>query len=194
MVLPGFVTTFIFYWLADSPKPSQFERIIQALMGTAVIQFLVDLAESLLIWLGQWLVVGNWTESVASIWALSLAIGLGLLLAWLANNDYLYSLFRKFGLTTKPSHGSEWRYAHSSHKERWVVLHLKDERRIAGFPSAWPTSPSDGHYLLTSPQWIGEDGYVPVSGDAILISSSEVQWTEFLIEEVEESDDQGKSG
>lgn len=30
VIIPGFVVTFIFYWLSDAPKPGQFERVIQS--------------------------------------------------------------------------------------------------------------------------------------------------------------------
>ena len=41
-LLSGFVATIIFYWLSDTAKPNQFERVIQALICTGVIKLLVD--------------------------------------------------------------------------------------------------------------------------------------------------------
>ncbi len=40
-LLPGFITAWIFYGLTSHPKPSQFERTIQALIFTFIIQIFV---------------------------------------------------------------------------------------------------------------------------------------------------------
>lgn len=56
MLIPGFITTMIFYWLADVKKPGQFERTIQALIGTGVITLVVSGVELLLKYIGaHWL-------------------------------------------------------------------------------------------------------------------------------------------
>ena len=40
-LLPGFITAWIFYGLTSHPKPSQFERTIQALIFTFIVQIFV---------------------------------------------------------------------------------------------------------------------------------------------------------
>ncbi len=40
-LIPGFLTAMIFYWLADVKKPGQFERTVQALIGTGLITMMI---------------------------------------------------------------------------------------------------------------------------------------------------------
>ncbi|WP_442778441.1 hypothetical protein [Aeromonas sp. ASNIH3] len=40
----------------------------------------------------------------------------------------------------------------------FVILDLKDGRRIFGWPSVWPSDPSKGHIVLQNPEWISENG------------------------------------
>lgn len=187
-VMPGFVITFIFYWLSDAPKPSQFERIIQALMATVVIQVAVEALRWFAFWAGQFHSIGQWTDTVATAWSVAIAIGSGLVLAKWANNDAIYAICRHLRLTSRSSDG-EWRFAHRTHKDRGITLQLKDGRRLAGYPRAWPTDPTTGHYLIIQPTWIVDDTYEPAERiTSILISVSDVSWTEFLDRREEEDE------
>lgn len=42
-LLPGFLAAWVFYGLTSHPKPSQFERVVQAVIFTFVIQTLIPL-------------------------------------------------------------------------------------------------------------------------------------------------------
>ncbi|SUP44184.1 Uncharacterised protein [Vibrio furnissii] len=44
-LLPGFVAAWMFYSLTSYPKPSQFERVVQALIFTIFIQAIVVVIE-----------------------------------------------------------------------------------------------------------------------------------------------------
>ncbi|OWO67359.1 hypothetical protein B2J67_20175, partial [Vibrio cholerae] len=44
-LLPGFVSAWVFYSLTSYPKPSQFERVVQALIFTIFIQAIVVVVE-----------------------------------------------------------------------------------------------------------------------------------------------------
>lgn len=187
-VMPGFVVTFIFYWLSDAPKPGQFERVIQALMSTVVIQVVVDVIRSLSLLVGQYHSLGPWTDNVASGCKITIAVGSGLLLARWANSDAIYSVFRDLKLTSRSADG-EWRFAHRTQKDRGVTLQLKDGRRLAGYPRAWPTDPATGHYLIIQPTWIVDGRYEPADRiTSMLISIADVAWTEFLDRPEEEDE------
>ncbi|MFN3770549.1 MAG: DUF6338 family protein [Ectopseudomonas guguanensis] len=182
MLIPGFITTMIFYWLADVKKPGQFERTIQALIGTGVITMMVSGAELLLKYIGKnFFVLGLWTPQTESAWGIGLAVALGLLLAYASNHDYLYDQARKFGLTSRASY-PEWIYAFRKHAGQSVILTLLDGRRIFGYPAVWPTDPKDGHFLVTQPSWVNEKNeWVEMLGiDSYLISNADVLMVEFL--------------
>nr|WP_314488924.1 DUF6338 family protein [uncultured Pseudomonas sp.] len=181
LVLPGFLATFIFYWLSDTPKPGQFERIVQALIGTAIIQFFVRYIELAALWIGKWYSFGEWNNEVLSLWSTGLAVLMGLALAYAGNNDFLYKLCRKLNLTHRSSDVSDWNFAHRTLKDRSIVLQLVDGRRLAGYPRSWPADPEKGHYLMQIPTWIVGNAYEPAIGiEFMLISATNVLWTEFL--------------
>lgn len=179
-LLPGFLMMIVFYWLADAKKPGQFEHVIQALICTGLIKFLVDGVSVAALWLGQWYEFGFWTENVAMGWAIALAIVFGLGLAYFSQHDVLYQFARRFGLTSRASVG-EWRYAFLRFPDRGIVLNLKDGRRLMGYPLAWPAEPEGGHFLMEYPIWVVGDALQPQDGVTfLLIANSDVQWVEFL--------------
>ncbi|MDT4862694.1 hypothetical protein FQZ97_973630 [compost metagenome] len=179
-LIPGFVTTVIFYWLSESPKPSQFERTIQALIGTGLISILVLGIELVAKWIGSnWQVLGPWNDYVATIWSVVCAILLGLSLAFAANNDTLYALARKLRFTSRASY-SEWCLVFRKYPKRCLVLHLLDGRRLCGYPRVWPTDPNTGHFLLEQAAWIVDDTYYECSGEFVLIGNSDIHFVEVL--------------
>lgn len=179
-LLPGFLAMVVFYWLADAKKPGQFEQVIQALICTGLIKILVDGIAVVAVWIGQWGALGSWTENVATSWAVAIAIGFGLALAYFSRHDVLYRFARKVGLTVKASVG-EWRYAFLRFPDRGVVLSLKDGRRLMGYPLAWPAEPESGHFVMEFPTWVIGEELVPQDGVTyLLIANSDVQWVEFL--------------
>lgn len=179
-LLPGFMMTVVFYWLADAKKPGQFEHVIQALICTGLIRTLVELISSLAVSIGKWKAFGVWSENVAMAWAIALAIGLGLGLAYCSQHDLLYKFARKVGLTSRASVG-EWRYSFLRFPDRGIVLNLKDGRRLMGYPLAWPAEPADGHFLMEYPTWLDGSDVIPQEGVTfLLIANADVQWVEFL--------------
>lgn len=182
MLIPGFVSTMIFYWLADVKKPGQFERTIQALIGTAVITLLVGAIERLLKYVGEHCcVLAQWSQQAESAWGVGLAVCLGLGLAYASNNDYLYSLARRMGLTSRASY-PEWIYAFRDRAGKHVVLTLLDGRRLFGYPAVWPTDPKEGHFLITHPSWINDAGeWVDMPGiESYMLNNADVMMVEFL--------------
>lgn len=180
MLIPGFVATIIFYWLSESPKPGQFERTIQALIGTGLISIMVIGVESLLLWVGSnHFIIGAWTENTSMAWSILCAIMLGFSLSFAANNDTLYSFARSYGFTSRASY-SEWCLAFRKYPQQCLVLNLLDGRRICGYPRVWPTDPKTGHFLLEQSAWIVDDKYQELAGELFLISNSDVYFIEIL--------------
>ncbi len=179
-LLPGFVMMIVFYWLADAKKPTQFEHVIQALICTGLIKFLVDGISVFAVWVGKWFVLGLWTENVAMAWSLVFAIVFGLGLAYLSQHDVLYKFARKVGLTSRASVG-EWRYAFLRFPDRGVVLNFLDGRRLMGYPLAWPAEPEGGHFVMEFPTWLDGDKVIPQDEVTyLMVANADVQWVEFL--------------
>lgn len=189
-LLPGLLAAWIFYGLCAHQKPEQFERVIQALIFTVIVQALVAV---------QTLIQKAFLDSafetnpeIDGIFPALYATIIGIAFAWGANRDFPHRLLRKFRLTEQTSYPSEWFGVFSSYKT-YIVLHLLDERRLYGWPKEWPQSPDRGHFFITQPSWLldgpreagnladvseqylGDDGV-----EGILVCAKDVRWVEIM--------------
>lgn len=179
-LLPGFLAAWVIYALTNHEKPNQFERTIQALIFTVLIQALVWVLKHFMLFLGELIELGQWSTASELVLSYSLALLLGILFAKLYKDDLLYYWLRRLNLTAKSSHPNEWVDVFSKFP-RFVVLHMNDERRIFGWPEVWPSSPSDGHFFIVYPSWQTSEGVSDISGvEGVLVSSKDVKWVEFL--------------
>ena len=107
-LLPGFITAWIFYSLTSFVKPSQFERVVQALIFTFVIQFFVQVFHSLFTWWNITYIQENWESSVRLVLSSMVSLFLGIGLSYFTNNDKFHKLLRKLKITRETSYPSEW--------------------------------------------------------------------------------------
>ena len=190
-LLPGFLAAWVFYGLTSHPKPSQFERVIQALIFTFIIQTTIPGIRWILEWAGNSFSIRPWDSAAESLASFLVAIGLGTFLAVMTNADKLHKLLRALKLTSRTAHPSEW-YAVLAEKVTYVILHLKDGRRLLGWPKEWPVQSGHGQFYIMDPSWIldsGEESLLPEL-DGILISATDVKWVEFMNLPEKESEQQ----
>ena len=178
-LLPGFVAVAIYYSLTSHPKPGAFERLIQALIFTAVIQAVVALLPDSLpspeIDIGA---DAPWDPA----WPVAVAVILAFVVVVVVNYDLAHSLFRWLRLTRETSYASEWYSAFADYAGRYIVLHLDGKRRLFGWPTEWPSDPAEGHFRITEGEWLTDGGRQPLEGvDGILIPVGEVEMVEFLV-------------
>lgn len=187
-LLPGFISAWIFYALTSYPKPSQFERIVQALIFTIFVQAMVFFSKATLFLFGRYYYIAVWDNSSSLIWSIACAILFGFLFSYYANNDKLHKIFRDKGITRQSSYASEWFSAFLN--VTYVVLHLNDERRLYGWPLEWPSEPHKGHFLMTDAAWLDGEKEIPLTGvDNILIDAKEVKWVEFMTKTWEDNNE-----
>jgi hypothetical protein len=155
-LLPGFVVAFLFYGLTAHLRPSQFERTIQALIFTGVVQIFVLVFRELMFLFGLICRLGDWTDNVPLVTSFAFAIFLGLLLSAAANNNWLYPLLQRWNITQRSSYPSEW-FSALSENQRYVTLHLTDGRRIFGWPYEWPNQCDSGHFVLMEASWLTDE-------------------------------------
>ena len=177
-LLPGFVAAAVFYSLTSHPKPDAFDRIVQALIFTVIRNAITTVflssgssPDEYAEWLKNW-------EPVVSI---LVAVALALMASYASNRDSIHRILRRINVTRETSHPSEWYSAFSRHGDCYVVLHLKGQRRLYGWPEEWPSHPEDGHFRIAEGEWLDDDKRIPAKGvAAILIPASEVEMVEFL--------------
>ncbi|MDB2686973.1 DUF6338 family protein [Mariniblastus sp.] len=192
-LLPGFVTAWIFYGLTSHPKSSSFERVVQALIFTALIQAVVIPTGVVFQWLGQWYSFGVWDESIKFLCSIVVAILIGHLFAWGANSNWYHRILNTLGITSRTSRPNSW-FSAFHNRQRYIVLHLKNGRRLQGWPNEWPDDPAKGHFLMEKPAWILDDNTVQKlwTDEAIVIDAADVEMVEILrtVEEIQGKEDE----
>lgn len=180
-LLPGFLVAWVYFGLTSHPKPSQFERIVQALIFSLVVRVFVFLEQSSLEYIGQWKNFRQWDSEADLVASLLTAVALGLLFAYAVNTDGFHKFIRTRGLSKRSSHPSEW-CGTLTNFPSYVVLHLKDERRLFGWPEVWPSDPDKGHFFIITPSWILDDGKdMELYGvEGLLVDVRDVKWIEFI--------------
>lgn len=181
-LLPGLVAAWIFYALTSYARPSEFERIIQALIFTTIVQGLTVVIFTIIeITKIDGALLKNWKESgLSDVISLTIAILFGLWAARFANNDQLHSVLRALGFTKETSYPSEWFGAFSQQK-RYVVLHITGERRLYGWPEEWPSDPNTGHFSVAEAEWLTDTDRIPLENVVnFLVPATEVTFVEFM--------------
>ena len=176
-LLPGFVAGAIYHALTSHPKPSAFERVIQALIFTAIVQAIATSLPSSVRVAEVPLGAGvTWDP----LWSTGLAVGVALLVVVVVNHDLLHGPLRRLRVTRETSHSSEWYSAFAAHRT-YVVLHLTRKRRLYGWPTGWPSDPARGHFWITQAAWLTKEGRRPLQGvTAILVPMTDVVMVEFV--------------
>lgn len=154
LLLPGFVAAVIYYSLTSNPKPSPFERVIQALVFTAIIQVVVAL-------LPDWFPSHEVDIGAEALWdpvgPAVIAVVVALAVVIMVNYDLAHGLLRRLGVTRETSYASEWYSAFNQHRGLPVVLHLVGERRLYGWAEEWPGHPGEGHFRIVEGEWFDSE-------------------------------------
>ena len=180
-LLPGFITAAILYNLTPAPRPIPFERVVQALIFTIIVQVLVVALRTALLSIGNHgVVMGVWSEDAQLVMSVCLAILLGVAAAYYANTDKLHSVLRKVGLTQQTSYSSEW-YGALCQNRGFIVLHLTGQRRLYGWAEEWPSTPDRGHFVISRAQWLDDAGAIElINVQKILIRAADVEMVELM--------------
>lgn len=181
-LLPGFLAAWVFYGLTAHRKLSPFERTVQALIFSGIIQAVVLIVQELLLFLGKIHYLGVWTEASSFIASFFIAFLLGLCFSIAANKNWFHRFLWEHGrLTQRTSFPSEW-YSTFSQEQRYVILHLDGDRRLYGWPLEWPDHSDSGNFVMMKAAWVIEDEKLLPLTEVfkILISVKDVKMVEFL--------------
>ena len=183
-LLPGLVASAIFHSLTAHPKPSEFDRVVQALIFTTIVQAIVKGVPLVGSLAG---VAPLWTGESEIVVAVLVAVAVAVVAVYASNHDTLHRFFRWTRLTRETSYPSEWYSTFARNPECYVVLHLKGKRRLYGWPEEWSSRPDQGHFRIAEAEWLVEEERTPITGvSVILVPGEEVEIVEFL--EIETSE------
>lgn len=197
-LMPGFLAAWIFYGLTAHPRLSAFERVVQALIFTVIIQGLIGTVRWCCLFVGQAYALGPWTADVALNWSLVIATAFGLLLAGLSNNNtiHIFLFTRKWNFrkrkagepvtgwvwTRQTAYPGQWYGGFHREMNRYIVLHFKDGRRLYGWPEEWPEQSDKGHFFMSDAEWLIDDGStIPLTNvSGSLIPATDIDFVEFV--------------
>lgn len=206
-MFPGFLAIAVSETLTLSRKYTPFERVVQALLYTflsgAIWSLAVFICNSYA--LGYDAAIGAlhrpWLPSKeAEFWGTGAsALALGVLAAWVINDGRVSAWIRhpKLGLTKAGPGAPVWYHAFQQ-LGTWVVIHLKDGRRLYGWPENYSPTPESGHIRLSQAEWLTDAGAAHEQRDgfeiAMLVNVADIEIVEFLCEvDKEEVEDADKS-
>ena len=67
-----------------------------------------------------------------------------------------------------------------SARQQFIVIHLKDDRRLYGWPLVWPSDPDKGHIFVTSASWVhGETALELAEAEWVLVDVKDIGHIEF---------------
>lgn len=192
-LLPGFISAEIIFLLTSYVKPPPFERIIQALIMTALVKGGVVLTDFILVKIGSVMPID--ADYILSI---IFALLLGLCFSWCANNDfpnrflrpveyksrwsrYTLGLISKLNLTNSGLHPNEW-FSFFREADGFAIFHLSGDRRLIGIIEQFPDEPNKGHFIVVNAGWIDDqDNIIPLNNvKKILLSAGDVLWVELI--------------
>ena len=100
--------------------------------------------------------------------------------------DLHMKLFRKMKITNRTSRDTVWDDVFTD-ETRYIIVHLKDERKIAGWPLYYPIHKDDDFLYICQAAWINEDNEeIETESHGFLISREMVELIEFMDDSNEE--------
>ena len=167
-LFPGLVSTGVMNALVIRKPKDVFDKVVEALIFTmfnltlfVLMRWILERIPDVHFDRDDFYTVGN----ISLITACSIA--LALVMAAEMNNEWLLQRLRNWGITRKTAKPSTWieTFAQS---QRFVVVHLKDGRRVYGWPTFYSDTPKERAIYLESATWL-EDNNMPINDPPISI-------------------------
>ena len=176
LLLPGFASLLVERAILFQPKETALFSTIKALVYSFLNYTIFSFTGIA--------VTSRW----AAITIFLIAVITGLLIGYCKSKDLHMQLARKFGLTRKTARPSVWldifQDKYSDGTGPYIVVFLKDERRIYGWPEYYANEYSNGPILfLTRASWLYNDGgqekEIEIPDPGILICGSQIIHIQF---------------
>lgn len=177
MLLPGFLTLAIKNGLFATKDKAGVDKIVEAIAFS-----LVDYGVYVLIStsLGLSLIRVQIQKEAVQLTGLNIqnillilaiAILIGVLVATLLERGWLYKILRKLKITYLTGRIAVWNDVFSSYRKIWVLVHLKDGRKVIGWPKYYSEVSTRRELFLAEAAWMTDDGkFINVEGEGILIT------------------------
>lgn len=185
LLIPGLISSIIFNLIRKKVKASSFDTIIESSIFTFLIYVLLNWSYG---WepLAQIHTVGNTSsytfsaDSCLIFLTLAYSIILPMIFGTIVHYDIHMLVFRKMKLTDKTSRDTAWDDVFTD-ETRFLTIHLKDERRISGWPLYYSNNKEEGFIYLSNPSWIDNNNeYLSAESHGILVNRESIDLIEFM--------------
>ena len=181
-LLPGLITAELVSALTVREQRKPLERVIQALLYTFLNHVtwivVVGLVNGALAWAGRPALADTTGVHMVGLAVCAIAWGFGV--AWIINTGRSHRFLReRLGITKTGSRPSVW-YDVFYDRQQYVVVHLKDERRVYGWPLKYSEHSDRGHLFLTRAEWLEGPGGQARPEFSLLINVADIQYIEFV--------------
>ena len=199
LLMPGLLSSSLFNLLRRKQGLTSFDKIIESFLFAFLIYIALNLTYG---WepLAQAKKVG--TDVVYTFSAdtclimLTIVYSVALPLIWgaVVHYDWHMKLFRALKLTDRTSRDTAWDDVFTDEK-RFVTVHLKDDRRISGWPLYYSNNKDEGFIYLSQSAWLNDNNeYIDTQSHGVLINREMVELVEFMDDpETEESENEQES-
>lgn len=191
-LLPGVIATAAFYSITAYKKPNAFGQIFHALTFTAIGQLIATLIQTAFHDPNP---ESAWIPTLTFALPTASAILAAIIFAIFFNHDLMHKVLRLMGVTHETAYPA-WYSTFANNKDCYVVLHLKDQRRLLGWPQYWPSEPEVGHFKIIKAQWLTHAQDITEAHKnhiiyAILIAVDDISFIEFIQTSELDPTDQG---
>jgi hypothetical protein len=178
LLIPGFITSYFSAFLtASRRKESELDKIVKAFIWTVIINIIVTVLDNSI------KPTIPFQEPLRTIIAVGIALLLAIILSLLYKNDIIHKFFRFLRITDQTAYPSEWFGTFTETKD-YIILNLRDSRRLMGWPLEWPNDPKNGYFILKDASWLIPDGKgqqqeQKSDDDKFMIGTEDIQSIEF---------------
>lgn len=187
-LIPGFLSSIIYNTVVTRSEKEAITKIIEALtfsfINYSIVSLIFDQSPVVLGISQEGNVTKHFIEYKSSvlvpiaIFAIIIPLSLGLL----TTTDILMKILRRFRITNKTARESIWLDIFTDQK-RYVIVHLKDGRRIYGWPMYFSNTSNESRIYLSDPAWIDEDkaDYIDLNIHGLfIVEPNFIDYIEFL--------------
>jgi len=193
LLIPGFLAGQIFYSIFKTGEISASRRVLDAMLFSFIVYLLISV---FLPWeplaqvkLGDGTLDYLFSNNIKLILlSIVLVVLIPIIIGFLYFNDYIHVVLRKLKITTKTSRGNTWNDAFST-QDRYLIITLKDGRRVRGYPSMFSTDPEEGFIYLFNPAWVNDDkkedddpDYFESNCHGFLLNRNNIELIEFTLD------------
>jgi len=161
LLLPGLMSGQIFYSFFQTGDVTVPKRLLDALLFSFLTYLLVS---AITPWepLSQVKLTSGQLEYLITknnkiIWlSFTTILLIPIVVGFCYHSDLIHAVLRKCKVTTKTSRKNTWNDAFLT-QDRYVIVSLKDGRRVRGYPTMFSTDPDEGFVYLYNPAWVNDD-------------------------------------